>query len=45
LIISIGKRGLKKDRPLSQLDKLHLDKAYDELLDNGKLLREGATDR
>ena len=41
--IDIFKRGLKRDRPLSQLDKPHIDKAYDELLENGKLLRDGAT--
>ena len=32
---------LKHDRLLSQLDKPHLDKAYDDLLENGKLLRGG----
>ena len=41
--IEIAKRGLKKDRPLSQLDTPHLDKAYDQLLIDGKLLRDGAT--
>jgi integrase len=41
--IGIAKRGLKKDRPLSQLDKPHIDKAYDDLLENGKLLRDGKT--
>ena len=39
--IGIFKRGLKKDRPLSQLDKPHIDKAYDDLLENGKLLQGG----
>ena len=39
--IGIAKRGLEKDRPLSQLDKPHLDKAYDDLLENGKLLPGG----
>ena len=39
----IAKRGLKQDRLLSQLDKHHLDRAYDELLENGKLLPDGAT--
>jgi integrase len=41
--IEIIKRGLKKDRLLSQLDKQHLDKTYDELLENGKSLPGGAT--
>lgn len=39
--IGIAKRGLKKDRPLSHLDATHLDKAYDDLLENGKLLQGG----
>ena len=39
--IGIFKRGLNKDRPLSQLDKPHIDKAYDDLLENGKLLQGG----
>jgi integrase len=39
--IGIAKRGLIKDRPLPQLDKPHLDKAYDQLLIDGKLLRDG----
>lgn len=41
--IDIFKRGLKKDRPLSQLDTPHINKAYDQLLIDGKLLRDGAT--
>lgn len=41
--LGIAKRGLGKDRPLSQLDKPHLDRAYDQLLIDGKLLRDGKT--
>jgi integrase len=39
--IGIFKRGLERDRPLSQLDKSHIDKAYDNLLEDGKLLQCG----
>jgi integrase len=39
--IGLFKRGLTKDRTLSQLDKPHIDKAYDALLENGKLLQNG----